>query len=457
MQNRFNLIDEPWIPVVDHGRVSLRQLFSNPEYRSLGGNPVQKIALLKLLLAIAQAAATPKDEAEWRALGADGLAERCLAYLDKWHDRFYLYGNKPFLQMPTVEKLVANRTLSKTNSAKTNSQAREAEMDGLPKRFGTGVYPDLPSSNNTMLSHTLIERDLDDEEKAIFLVTIMNFAFGGKRVEADMVSLGGKEMGNRYSAPAGPSSGGWTGYLHAFITTGSVVSDVWINLLSETDIDKAKMWESGVGIPIWEAGISSESCEVAESYKSSYMATLIAMSRFVFLKSDGIYYVDGINYRSVRDGWFEPSLILNRSGGDIKVRYADPDKRPWRELDGLLSFVGSTTGQGFECLALRLGVESARDHFSRFAVWSSGLKMSVNSGDQSVKQGDDFVESIVWLDGDALGENWIAVLKAEMSELDALSSVLWGKVFAYFKSRSEERRVGRVRVEAAGGVAEVYS
>lgn len=82
MENRYNLIDEPWIPVADHGRVSLRQVFNQPEYRSLGGNPVQKIALLKLLLAIAQAAATPKDDGEWNALGSDGLAQRCSEYLD---------------------------------------------------------------------------------------------------------------------------------------------------------------------------------------------------------------------------------------------------------------------------------------------------------------------------------------------------------------------------------------
>lgn len=29
MGNRFNLIDEHWIPAADHGRVSLREIFSN--------------------------------------------------------------------------------------------------------------------------------------------------------------------------------------------------------------------------------------------------------------------------------------------------------------------------------------------------------------------------------------------------------------------------------------------
>jgi len=36
MDKRFNLIDEPWIPVADKGRASLRQLFSDSDCRALG-------------------------------------------------------------------------------------------------------------------------------------------------------------------------------------------------------------------------------------------------------------------------------------------------------------------------------------------------------------------------------------------------------------------------------------
>ena len=104
MENRFNLIDEPWIPIADVGRVSLGQLFRNPHYRALGGNPVQKIALMKLLLAIAQAAATPDDETGWQVLGESDLAGSCMAYLNEWHHRFYLYGDQPFLQMPAIAR-----------------------------------------------------------------------------------------------------------------------------------------------------------------------------------------------------------------------------------------------------------------------------------------------------------------------------------------------------------------
>jgi CRISPR system Cascade subunit CasA len=79
--NRFNLVDEPWIPIANVGRVSLKQIFSNPNYRALGGNPIQKIAVMKLLLAIAQAAYTPVDNFDWEELSIDELAQNCLAYL----------------------------------------------------------------------------------------------------------------------------------------------------------------------------------------------------------------------------------------------------------------------------------------------------------------------------------------------------------------------------------------
>ncbi len=100
----FNLIDEAWLPVADVGRVSLRDIFTHPEYRALGGNPVQKIAILKLLQAIAQAAATPEDEAQWQQLGWQKMAAQVCDYLEQWHDRFTFMAHTPFCrcrQLPT--------------------------------------------------------------------------------------------------------------------------------------------------------------------------------------------------------------------------------------------------------------------------------------------------------------------------------------------------------------------
>ena len=433
MQNHFNLVDEPWIPIADHGLVSLKEVFSNTQYRSLGGNPVQKIALLKLLLAVAQSAATPANESEWRDLGSEGLAQRCLAYLDRWYERFYLYGDRPFLQIPAVSDLIDARTRKKVAETKSAAKKAEAILSGRPKKLGAAFYPDMPSLNCTVLSHTLIDRVLTDAEKAIFLVSLMNFAFAGKRVEADMTSLGGRPMGSRYSAPAGPSLGGWNGQLHSFLHTGSIQSDVWLNLLSTAQIESLKVWPTGIGKPIWELMPNAENDDITEEYKYSYLSTLVSLSRFTLLSDSGIYYLDGINYPSIKNGWYEPSLLLDHSGVQVRTKYADPARKPWRELDGLLAFLDGSSAQGFNCFTLSNMLNRARDNFCEFSIWIGGLKVTSNTGDQSVKQSDDFVESQVWLEGEALGEAWLAQLKIEMAQLNSLSDGLKHAVKDYFK------------------------
>ncbi len=61
MENRFNLIDEPWIAVVDVGLVSLTDIFSQPELRALGGNPVEKIGNDSNLLIVFYVQIMPDD------------------------------------------------------------------------------------------------------------------------------------------------------------------------------------------------------------------------------------------------------------------------------------------------------------------------------------------------------------------------------------------------------------
>ena len=88
-ERRFNLVNENWIPVAGAGPVSLRQVFADRGLIALGGNPVEKIALTKLILAIAQAAHTPEDEEEWVRLGSSGMAEKAIRYMDEKKDLFW--------------------------------------------------------------------------------------------------------------------------------------------------------------------------------------------------------------------------------------------------------------------------------------------------------------------------------------------------------------------------------
>lgn len=434
-QPRFNLIDEPWIPIVDVGRVSLKDIFSHDDYRALGGNPVQKIALTKLLLAIAQAASTPEDDDAWAELGTGGMAANCLAYLERWHERFWLYGDQPFLQVPAVLNLIEVRTKKKISEAKNENKRQEAIADSLPKAIGTGFYPDLSSDNNTVLSECHFDRNLTDAEKAVFIVSLMNFAFGGKRVEKDFVNFSGQVYGNRHSAKSGPSLGNYVGYLHSFLIGNTLLKMLWMNLLTDEKIRHTRTWLSGLGIPPWEDMPATETCNVANALKNSYLGCLVGLSRFVYLASDGIYYLEGIQYPSHKEGWREPSISVNESNG--KLLWVDPQKRPWRELTSRLSFINADSQGGFDCPQIRFGLLRARQESLAIGVWSGGLKVRGSSGDQSVKQDDDFVESLIMLpDNDRFGSLWFANLKLETEGLEHLGSVVYKATHNYFKDQN---------------------
>lgn len=440
MNPEFNLVSDQWIPISGRGLVSLREIFGTSGTCQLGGNPIQKIAVFKLLLSIAQAASTPDNEDGWSELGADGLASACLSYLENWRDSFFFYGEAPFLQMPSVEKAISVRTEQRVSKAKTVS-AKKVEIEkGMPRMVELGFYPDMPADNNTFLSHTLMGRELDDAERALFLIMLMNFAFGGKRVESSLVSLSGSKLGAQYSAAAAPSLGGYVGLLHSFVITDSIVEGLWMNLLTLDDLKRLGRWKNGLGRPVWESMPSSEDDEVAARYKETYQSTLIALSRFILFKERGVFYLDGLQYPKVSDGWYEPSLLLDYSGKEVKARYVDPEKRPWRELQSLLSFMEGTGEKGFECFLVEKGVRRARFVGRPFGVWSGGIKVTANSGDQSVKQSDDFVESLVWLDSSVLGEVWFSQLKKEMEELGRLNKLLFLRVDSFYRDLGVKER-----------------
>ena len=414
MENRFNLVDEPWIPVADHGRVSLRDIFSNPQYRSLGGNPVQKIALLKLLLAIAQAAATPDTEAEWQALGAEGLASRCLTYLDKWHDRFYLYGEQPFLQMPAIR------------GAKIQS-------------FGA-VLPEVSTGNTTVLSQIQVERRLSDADRALLLLSLMGFALSGKKTDNSVVLSPGyagkrNDKGKASTGKPGPSVG-HMGFLHSFLLGTSLQQSVWLNLFSHSQIRQMGIYPSGLGVAPWESMPAGEDCVVARELRQSMQGRLLPLSRFCLLADDGLHYSEGIAHSGYKDGMIDPSMAVNYSGKDPKALWADPEKRPWRELTALLSFIDQSGGQGFQSWQLRAGLERARDVAEVFAIWSGGLRVSSNAGEQYASGSDDFVESLIWIHSELLGQSWFTQLKIEMDALDGLSRNLYGRVMTFFKEQT---------------------
>ncbi len=435
MEKTFNLIDEPWLPIADVGRVSLRQVFSEPSYRALGGNPVQKIALMKLLLAIAQAAYTPEDEDAWQKLGAEGLAQRCLAYLEQWHDCFYLYGEKPFLQMPAIA------------AAKLQS-------------YGA-VLPEVSDGNTTVLLHSQVARPLSDAEKAVLLVTLMGFAFGGKKTDNKTVlSQGYKGKFNQKGSGPGPAKPGSSlhdkGLLHSFLMAENLWHTLWLNLWSKETLASTGLYQQGVGTAPWERMPEGEACSTAQGLQQSLMGRLVSLCRFCLLKEDGLHYSEGVFHGDYNDGMFDPTVAIDIS--KKRVILTNPENRPWRQLTALLSFISQQNSRAFQCWQIDIGLEHAIYASPVFSIWSGGIRVHKHgTGEQYTSGSDDFVESQVWLNSEILGGNWFSNLQSAMTDLDKLAKQLELCVKNYFSELSgKPKKLPLIAHDLAGQATHHY-
>ncbi|MDN8598844.1 type I-E CRISPR-associated protein Cse1/CasA [Citrobacter sp. S2-9] len=419
MDNRFNLIDEPWLPVTDLGLVSLKEIFSNPTLRVLGGNPVQKIALTKLLLAIAQSAATPDDDDDWQQMGWRGMAEKCLSYLDKWHDRFYLYGDKPFLQMPSV-------------------QSAEVKSLGV-------LSPEISTGNTTVLTETQQEKKASDAEKAITIIVQMGFGLSGKKTDNSVVLTAGYQgKQNDKGKPASGKAGiavGHMGLLHSFWLGDSVVHSVWLNLFTSEDITELVMYPT-LGIPPWEQMPAGEDDEIARALKASLTGRLIPVGKFCLLADDGIHYSDGISHAGYLEGKADPTASVDFSQKKPKALWVNPGKRPWRELTSLLQFIEQSKVGGYETPQLKLTLKRIKHSADQFAVWSGGLRVSSNAGEQYASGTDNYVQSEMWLSSSLLDSVFLDYLKHEMTQLDDIQKQLWGAITRYFRQLSDIHKSG---------------
>ena len=109
---RFNLIEEPWIPVRwldgSHGELGIRDTLLQAERIAeiQDASPLVVAALHRVLLAVLyRALEGPTDRQQARVWFKEGWpTKKVEAYLEKWRERFWLFDQRyPFAQIPTFE------------------------------------------------------------------------------------------------------------------------------------------------------------------------------------------------------------------------------------------------------------------------------------------------------------------------------------------------------------------
>jgi CRISPR system Cascade subunit CasA len=411
--NRFNLVDEKWIPVVNQGLASLVDVFSQPHYTALGGTATQKISLTKLLLAITQAANILENDEDWKSLGVEKMAEKSLAYLKEKRDCFWLYGEKPFLQMPAIA---------------------EAAKQSLG-----AVSPSVATGNATVLLQSQIERNLTDAEKAVLIVELGGFALGGKKTDNTVVLTNGytgknNNKGKPGTAKPGPSLG-FKGFLHSFLVGSSILETLWLNMLTKEQISSTPHLTNGIGEAPWEEMPVGEDCAKARELKTTYIGRLVPLCRFTLLADDGLHYSEGIAYPGYLQGSFDLSSGVDFSAAKPRALWVDTEKRPWRQLTSLLEFLANEKMSTYDCYQLRFGLPRVRSVLVKIGVWSGGLSVSSNAGEQYASGRDDFVESDFLLETTWLCKEWFLQLKSEMNIIEDLAKNVYGCTFGFYKQQ----------------------
>ncbi len=134
----MNLTTDAWIPIVwfegRPGVVSLCEAFERgEEIRDLAVRPHERIAVMRLLICIGQAALSgPADYDEWKAC-LPRIVPSALDYLNRWRQAFELFGNgQRFLK-------VAN--LRNATTTPFSPRAWGWSGDGAADRYAAEVLP----------------------------------------------------------------------------------------------------------------------------------------------------------------------------------------------------------------------------------------------------------------------------------------------------------------------------
>lgn len=314
----MNLVTEAWIPVVrPNGKpdtASLMQVFTEgKQFSDLAVRPHERIALMRLLICIAQAALDGPEDIEAWDKASEILPGAAKRYFDDWQDSFNLYHpEKPFLQ---VSWPVINNDADKSTA-----------ISKLDSALASG-------NNSTLFDHAgLLEerRTFPAATTALMLITFQSYAQGG----GISPSIWKVKPKNFVDAPCKPSS-----MLHTFVRQETLFNTICANLLTKETVSVHFNGGQYWGKPIWEMMPSSfEDAPAKENTTQTYLGRLVPISRLVRLKEQNgaMLLASGFEYPRYPEFPAEASatIVTSHDGTERKLLGAGA-KAIWRELHAL--------------------------------------------------------------------------------------------------------------------------
>ncbi|MGE3312457.1 MAG: type I-E CRISPR-associated protein Cse1/CasA [Limisphaerales bacterium] len=296
----FSLLTSPWIPVRDRKghalRVGLEDLFRTPtEWADLDVRPHERVALVRLLVCITQAAiGAPEDSEAWDGFGAD-LSSRTLVYLDQWRSAFEFLGEgKRFLQR------------------RPSQEAEPTLASKLIPWLATGNNP----TSNDHGGGTL--RPFSPADLALGLLAFQNF-----------YPLYGAGYKGR-----GPCVDG--NMLHTLLRGENLAAVILNNALDARTIEDSM---GGMGRPLWEQPPESTADKAAiENARKTYLGRLVPLHRTVWICDNlGEILVgkDGWEYPTFEEYQEPTATVIATAKGERRLLFASTGRAVWRDLHAL--------------------------------------------------------------------------------------------------------------------------
>ena len=312
----MNLTHDNWLPVIGaDGRqrsVSLFELFATAhEIRDLAAKPHEKIALLRLIICITQAALDgPKDFDAWETC-RDAIPSAAKRYLEKWKPSFELFGDGPrFLQVPGLK-------------------AAKEENDGIP---ATKLDLTLASGNNASLFDNAagVPRSVESGRLALTLLAFQCFSPGGTIGVAKWNGVATPSNGSSNHAPCTPSS-----MLHTYLQGRSLLTTIHLNLLNKDECND--LVPGNWGRPVWELPVTSvKDVEAIANATGSYLGRLVPLSRSIRLDEEGrkMILANGLDY-PLAPVFREPAATIVQREELTTVLGVSLGRSIWRQLPAI--------------------------------------------------------------------------------------------------------------------------
>ncbi len=345
----MNLTVDPWIPAVraDGSRdlFSLQNLFSEAHsLRDLAVRPHERIALMRLLLCVTQAALDgPEDETGWEEC-EPLIQPRVRGYLQEWRGAFELLGSGTrFLQF-------------------NNLEPGKADAEG---NSATKLDLSLATGNNTTLfdNGAGAARSVTIARAALNLLTFQCFSPGGRIGVARWNGAETPGKGSSNHAPCTPSS-----MVHTFVLGPSVLATIRLNLLTKEVV--ADHVTHGWGRPCWEARPDQPGDSGAVlNATQTYLGRLVPLSRAIRLADDGlsILLANGLDY-PIFPGFREPTATVVQRKDELGLLPASVGRSLWRQLPAIAVKRRARADQTAGPLALN---HSTQGH--QVALWIGAL------------------------------------------------------------------------------------